>query len=135
MDLVVAEVTLSFFGMYKFVYQVFVFVRSQFTVEAGEEEHSSTQGPVVTLGSSHGVVGAEQNFEDNTEVATDEYQSSESSTESCVGRSEWERWQKLKEEVEGEEKQRKRRNKASQCRQKSSRAHHHLRFLQLQHLA
>ena len=96
----------SFFGMCKFAYQVFLFAKNVTTVDAGEEARSSAQGPVVTLGSSHGVVGIEQNFEDNMEVADDEYQSLESSTESCVGRGEWERWQKLKEDVEGEEKQR-----------------------------
>ena len=97
----------SCFGLYKFVYLVFLFMKDVITAGAGVEAQLSAQGPVVALGSSHGVVGNGQNFEENMDVMNDDYQSSESSTESCVGRSEWDRWQKLKEEVEGEEKQRK----------------------------
>ncbi|CAK8993891.1 unnamed protein product [Durusdinium trenchii] len=104
---VIVMLGFSFFGICKFLHQVFVFVKIQFTVAAEEEAHSSTQGPVVTLGSSHGVVGDGHDFEETEEAKNDEYQSSESSTESCVGRGEWDRWQRLKEEVEGEEKQKK----------------------------
>ena len=89
----------SFFGMYKFVYQVFLYVKKfvvmQLTVE--EELAPSMLGPVAAAGLSHGEMANVQTPEFDMIETNDEAKSSESSTETHVGSEEWGRWHDLRE--------------------------------------
>lgn len=75
------------------------FVWIEHTADACEERNSSSSGPVaaVYICKGHDV------FANNVEPENAEDKSSDSSTESNVGRNEWDRWFALKVEVEQEE--------------------------------